>query len=213
MPRMRAMKDDCSSDDATAEWIQFHEAARRLANIEGERLRHPGQVVFVNSSKKLIEAGKDALLIARGFLDKTGELEWVFPADWQDCVRDDDGLYAIARHCVLREPGRRVPRYTNVEVNWTKYAKVREAEQPAAGAPTVPPQHGRPRGTTYAAMDAPLIAEMKTLFADGKAKSRSDAARQVIGKDGVKAAGIGTVDAKIRRLVDQLDPLTEKNGE
>jgi hypothetical protein len=117
------MKDDLATEQ---DWVPFHEAARRLAGVDGERLLLPGQVVFTNSSRKLSEAGKNGRLPSRGILDKTGELQAIPPRDWQKCVRDQDGLYAVARKCFLREPGYRIPRYTNVEINWTEFARASE---------------------------------------------------------------------------------------
>jgi hypothetical protein len=117
------MKDDLASEQ---DWVPFHEAARRLAGVDGERLLLPGQVVFTNSSRKLIEAGKNGRLSSRGILDETGELQKISSSDWQNCVRNDPGLFAVARHCELREPERRIPRYTSVEINWTEFARASE---------------------------------------------------------------------------------------
>jgi hypothetical protein len=59
------MKDDLATEQ---DWVPFHEAARRLAGVDGERLLLPGQVVFTNSSRKLSEAGKNGRLSSRGIL-------------------------------------------------------------------------------------------------------------------------------------------------
>ena len=53
----------------------------------------------------------------------------------------------------------------------------------------------------YAAKDGPLVAEMRVLVADRKAKSLAEAARKVIGDGGRRAEGIGTSEDKIKRLV------------
>jgi hypothetical protein len=59
----------------------------------------------------------------------------------------------------------------------------------------------RPEETGYAANDGPLVAEMRVLVADHKAKSLAEAARKVIGDGGRRAEGIGTPEDKIKRLV------------
>ena len=60
----------------------------------------------------------------------------------------------------------------------------------------------RPEETEYAAKDGPLVAEMRVLVADHKAKSLAEAARKVIGDGGRRAEGIGTPEDKIKRLVE-----------
>lgn len=60
---------------------------------------------------------------------------------------------------------------------------------------------GRPSGTGYARQDELLIVEMHSLLDTRKAKSLTEAASTVIGKDGERAPGGGTRDAKIARLV------------
>lgn len=98
-----------------------------------------------------------------------------------------------------------------------KAEAAREAERRAAdlqceeqrrvfpmGAEHAPPagrRAGRTKGTTYAAYDAPAIAEMRRLRAAGEAASLTDAARIVVGRDGAGARGNGTPEAKIKRLV------------
>jgi hypothetical protein len=77
-----------------------------------------------------------------------------------------------------------------------------EAES-KTGAETGQPDKktGRPSGTGYARQDERLIDEMYSLLYTGKAKSSTEAASTVIGKDGERAPGGGTRDAKIARLV------------
>jgi hypothetical protein len=60
---------------------------------------------------------------------------------------------------------------------------------------------GRPEGTGYQATDARLIVEMRALLKRHEAKSATEAARMVIGKDGERAKGIGSPEAKEKRLV------------
>ena len=63
----------------------------------------------------------------------------------------------------------------------------------------------RPEETEYAAKDGPLVAEMRVLLADHKAKSLVEAARKVIGDGGRRAEGIGAPEDKIKRLVKLAD--------
>jgi hypothetical protein len=60
---------------------------------------------------------------------------------------------------------------------------------------------GRTRGTGYQATDAPLVAEMQGLLDSLEAKSTAEAARIVIGRDGERAKGVGSPEAKEKRLV------------
>jgi hypothetical protein len=59
---------------------------------------------------------------------------------------------------------------------------------------------GRPKGTGYAQQDAPFVKEILELVAQGKAKSLTEAATQVVNKNETAVAGIGSVYAKVRRL-------------
>jgi hypothetical protein len=74
-----------------------------------------------------------------------------------------------------------------------------EADQADRGESTVsakrPP--GRPRGTDYRRVDAPLHQQMRRLLENGVVHSRTAAARQVVSF----AYGHGCEDSKIRRLV------------
>jgi hypothetical protein len=68
----------------------------------------------------------------------------------------------------------------------------------AAEAPALakrPP--GRPKGTDYRSVDAPLHERMRQLLKDGVVHSRTAAAKRVVGM----AYGHGCEDSKIRRLV------------
>jgi hypothetical protein len=58
-------------------------------------------------------------------------------------------------------------------------------------------RRGRPRGTTYASVDAHLHEMMRLAIAGGRAPSITEAARQIVGL----AYGGGTEDAKVQRLV------------
>ena len=58
-------------------------------------------------------------------------------------------------------------------------------------------RRGRPKGSTYANVDAGLHAMMRLLIADGRVPSLTEAARKVVHL----AYGAGTDDSKVRRLV------------
>ena len=80
----------------------------------------------------------------------------------------------------------------------TTHIEALEAEEQdqAAGAPAKRPP-GRPRGTDYRRVDAPLHQQMRQLLEGGVVHSRTAAARQVASF----AYGHGCEDSKIRRLV------------
>jgi len=73
-----------------------------------------------------------------------------------------------------------------------------------------PAKNGRPIGTSYQELDKPLVKQMHELQRTGRAKSPTDAAWKVIGRDGQGAEGIGTPESKITRLV-RLAKRTENN--
>jgi hypothetical protein len=70
---------------------------------------------------------------------------------------------------------------------------------PASEAPaaTQPRRRGRPRGTGYLHLDAPLHEQMREMLKQGLANSRTAAAKRLADR----AYGTGTWEAKIRRLV------------
>lgn len=75
-----------------------------------------------------------------------------------------------------------------------------EEQTAKAPAPTKRPP-GRPKGTDYRSVDAPLHERMRQLLEDGVVHSRTAAASRVVGEDGKAAYGHGCPDSKIRRLV------------
>ena len=192
------MEHDSTSDETQTVpgiWVPLSEAARIIARFDGEPLRSPCDIPS-KAQVKLIEALRTGRVSSRGQRFTTGELEEISPRDYQECE-------PAVRHHGLREPGRLLPRFTSVEVNAVdvarEFEKAHGAEQAMVnGAPL---QIGRPKGTGYAAMDEPLIAEMKAMIDGLIAKSPTEAARAVIGKDGSRAAGYGTPEAKVDRLV------------
>jgi len=57
-------------------------------------------------------------------------------------------------------------------------------------------RRGRPPGSGYDRLDAPLCERMRELLAEGRAASPTGAARLVA----PQAFGFGTLDSKVRRL-------------
>ena len=55
---------------------------------------------------------------------------------------------------------------------------------------------GRPKGTDYRSVDAPLHERMRQLLQDGAVHSRTAAARRVVGEDGETAYGHGCPDSE-----------------
>jgi hypothetical protein len=192
------MEHDPTSEETqavTGIWVPMSEAVRIIARFDGEPLRSPCDIP-PKAQMKLIEALRTGRVSSRGQRFTTGEVEEISPRDYQECE-------PAIRHHGLREPGRRLPRFTSVEVKAVDVArdfeKAHGAEQAMVNGAL--PQTGRPKGTGYAAMDEPLIAEMKTMIDGLTAKSPTEAARKVIGKGGSRAAGYGTIEAKVDRLV------------
>lgn len=70
--------------------------------------------------------------------------------------------------------------------------------------------YGRPSGTGFGALDAPLLEKMKEILDSKEETSPTAAARKVIGKDGKGAHGSGTLESKIHRLVRRYK---QNNGE
>jgi hypothetical protein len=187
------MKDDI----ATRLRVPMSEAVRMIARFDGERLRSPDDIP-PKAEVKLIEALRTGGVSSRGYYDaEGGTLKEIPPIDWQECISN-------SRLGLLRERERRVPRFTNIEIDAAdvtrEFARARETDQPIAN-PIPVPRPGRPPGTGFDAMDKPLIAQMKAKIDGCAAKSPTDAAWQVIGRDGSLAAGFGTPEAKVDRLV------------
>ncbi|WP_442577915.1 hypothetical protein ACSBOB_20425 [Mesorhizobium sp. ASY16-5R] len=67
----------------------------------------------------------------------------------------------------------------------------------------------RPKGTSYAAADAPLVQEMHNLISRGEYPSARSAAMSLI----AKIKGAGTPDSLARRLVDRYKETYGANGE
>ena len=72
---------------------------------------------------------------------------------------------------------------------------------PKEGENRIPAAPGRPRDTSYSAQDAKFLPEIIEAKRSGNAKSLTEAAALVVKREGRNVVGIGTDDAKIRRLV------------
>jgi hypothetical protein len=72
---------------------------------------------------------------------------------------------------------------------------------------------GRPKGTGYAIKDEPLVVKMLEMRDDGRAKSLTEAAKMVIGRNGSGALGIGSPEAKISRLVKRATATNQRKTE
>jgi hypothetical protein len=117
---------------------------------------------------------------------------------------DHDGIEAVH----MDFPVRTFPRWRDLSALADDVRRLWPAEPHGSGADEteadtgqLDKKTGRPRGTGYAASDAPLVAKMIEMVDDGTAKSCVEAARMLLGRDGSNAAGNGSVDAKIARLV------------
>jgi hypothetical protein len=203
------MKDDLASPEAQARlWVPMSEAVRMIARFDGELLRSPDDIP-PKAEVKLIEALRTGRVSSRGYYDaEGGELKEIPPIDWQECKSN-------SRPGLLRERGRRLPRFTNIEMDVAdvtrEFAKARDTDQPLAN-PIPVPRSGRPPGTGYADGDEVLIDKMQVLVKDRVAKSFNEAAWLVIGRDGTGAAGYGTPESKVKRLLTLMAKRQRKNN-
>jgi hypothetical protein len=87
--------------DSSPLWVSMIEAVAIVARLTGKRL--------LEAWAKLIEAMQLGYVASRGCLDADGISQDIPRADWIVCS-------AAFRQGWLREPDRRIPRYTNIEI-------------------------------------------------------------------------------------------------
>jgi hypothetical protein len=120
------------------------------------------------------------------FCDERGEFDWIKPAGWGG----DEALWALFTGYVTLEDG------------WVRLILFKiDSIDKFAGQPTTEPKAanrpGRRAGQgSLAAIDAPLLVEMKRLIENLEAASPEEAARMVANS----AHGSGTIDSKAERL-------------
>lgn len=153
----------------------------------------PREVLF--SEKKDVSQAREIWMRywrARGVTGKSprrgpaGDMERAF-----DVLRLSDSPGKIFN--LLRDHGFRLPTELETEVPDTIVPII-------SGKAKAP---GRPKGTSHDKADGPLVEKMRALVASGSAASLTAAAKEIVGRDGSGAAGSGTLESKVRRLVDR----------
>jgi hypothetical protein len=166
--------------------------------ISGRRVREPETVRLENGVLGSIE-----YLPGRG---PAIDLEIIPPVAFAELqfVDRDDGIEAVP----MDFQAHKFPRWRDLSVVADDVRRLWPAESHRPGvdeteADSWQPDKktGRPKGTGYSALDAPLVTKIKKMVEVGKAKSHTEAARMLLGEDGTRVAGIGSLEAKISRLV------------
>ncbi len=89
---------------------------------------------------------------------------------------DREGIEAVPDQ--RRFPAREFPRWRDLSIVAEDVRRVWPFDRPIATGPQMAKQVGRPKGTRHMTSDAPIISRMKMLFAEGQAKSLTEAARR-----------------------------------
>jgi hypothetical protein len=153
-------------------------------------------------AKELNGQTPSLIMLIRHSLDvafKNGE-KWFFqPSDENGPPSERRVLVRAAAEWLLGEPlhADRVPASLRAYLLRAKSAEASPEEEEAVSAN---PPH-RPKGRTMAAQDAPIVRQMRELVEKNAASSPTDAARQIIGRDGANAVGNGVLESKLKRLV------------
>jgi hypothetical protein len=125
-------------------------------------------------------------------IDPWGEMKFIVPQGWRTDKAEE----------VIRS-GRTIGHYnsqTGRRGTGDLIVVRQEQARAAAAASTTIQQHGRPKGTGFAKMDGAVVSAMLK-SSDENGCSLTDAAWRIIGRDGSGAAGAGTPEAKVKRLV------------
>ena len=144
------------------------------------------------------------------------------PAAWEGADIDWEADSFVRRHLEIDampgHPGRDLPGFTasGVRVSSAQLRRLFPLEPSSrADAPDAEParRSGRPPSSGFAEADAPIVEKMRELIESGNCTSVTQAAWQVIGRDGSGAKGNGSPESKVDRLVKRYGRKTEKNRE
>jgi hypothetical protein len=208
---LQAMKDE-RPRAASVLQRALDELARKLLDgkltMIGRRARQPATILLKNGGWTSIEYPRGCgPVIDPEIIPAAAFAELRF-------IDTGDGIEAVP----LDYPARKFPCWRDLSVREADVRRLWPAEPRWPGAESTTEANswqpdkktGRPKGTGYTALDAPLVAKIKKMVEDGKAKSHTEAASMVIGRDGSRANGAGSVEAKISRLVGRAKKTEKK---
>ncbi len=212
------------------EWIPLREALEHVTRVvhsrknakvqlsaKLERAELAARADQLETDGGAIFANESFVLAAEGV--QTASRCEIPPSAWKSADIDWEANSFLRRYLAFEATpghlGSDLPGYMakGVHVSRTQLLAMFPAERPAkvrSQTRATKRSPGRPPGRSLAAADAPIVAEMRRLVEKGACASPSEAARQIIGRDGAKAQGTGTPENKIARLVRRY---SESNGE